>query len=122
MRYFLLVCANLLLATSFIACGDAGKETTSAEDSITRLTTFQPGTDAAADSLSYALGRGYSGNRQSVREILQEAGCDTAFVDMFLKGLHDAMTDDPAALAYSIGYQSGIDLRSSILEPASSVA
>ena len=122
MRYFLLVCANLLLATSFIACGDAGKETTSAEDSITRLTTFQPGTDAAADSLSYALGRGYSGNRQSVREILQEAGCDTAFVDMFLKGLHDAMTDDPAALAYSIGYQSGIDLRSSILEPASSVS
>lgn len=122
MKYFLLVCANLLLALSFMACGNTEKETTSAEDSIARLTAFQPGTDAAADSLSYALGRGYSGNRQSVQDILLEAGADSAFVDKFLEGLRDAMTDDPAALAYSIGYQSGIDLRSGILEPASNVA
>ena len=122
MKYFLLVCANLLLALSFMACGNTEKETTSAEDSIARLTAFQPGTDAAADSLSYALGRGYSGNRQSVQDILLEAGTDSAFVDKFLEGLRDAMTDDPAALAYSIGYQSGIDLRSGILEPASNVA
>lgn len=122
MKYFLLVCANLLMALSFLACGDTGEKATSEEDSIARLTTFQPGTDAAADSLSYALGRGYSGNRKSVQDILLEAGTDSAFVDKFLKGLHDAMTDDPAALAYSIGYQSGLDLRSSILEPASNVA
>ena len=122
MKYFLLVCANLLLVLSFLACGNAEEKTTSAEDSIARLTTFQPGTDAAADSLSYALGRGYSGNRQSVQDILLGAGADSAFVDKFLEGLHAAMTDDPAALAYSIGYQSGIDLRSGILEPASNVA
>ena len=122
MKYFLLVCANLLMALSFLACGDTGEKATSAEDSIARLTTFQPGTDAAADSLSYALGRGYSGNRKSVQDILLEAGADSAFVDKFLEGLRDAMTDDPAALAYSIGYQSGIDLRSGILEPASNVA
>ena len=122
MRYFLPVCASLLLTSSFLACGNAGKGTTSAEDSIARLTSFQPGSDAAADSLSYALGRGYSGNRQSVQDILLEAGADSAFVDKFLEGLRAAMTDDPAALAYSIGYQSGLDLRSGILEPASSVA
>lgn len=122
MKYFLIVCTSLLLANSFLACGKTDEGTTSEEDSIARLTAFKPGTDAAADSLSYALGRGYSGQRQSIQSILLEAGADSAFVDKFLKGLHDAMTDDPAALAYSIGYQSGLDLRSSILEPASTVA
>lgn len=112
----------VVLAALLSGCGQGEKEESlSSEDSIARLTAFKAGKDAAVDSLSYALGRGYSASKEDLQAMLLEAGADSANIGKLIEGMADALHNDPEALAYFIGYQSGMDMRSSILDNAESL-
>lgn len=114
-HFILFVSLSVLL----LSCGQGDKsDTLSPEDSVAQMTAFQAGEDAAADSLSYALGRGYSASKEDMQAMLLDAGVDSAYIGKMIEGMTDALHNDPEALAYFIGYQSGVDLRSSIIERA----
>ncbi len=65
------------------------------------------------DSLSYSVGLSQSPTPEQIKEYLMQAGSDSAFVDAFFKGMKEGMStaDDKKALAYQLGMQSGIQLK-----------
>lgn len=65
------------------------------------------------DSLSYAVGISQSPQPEQIKEYLMQAGSDSAFVDAFFKGMKEGinMGDDKKALAYQLGMQSGIQIK-----------
>lgn len=108
-----------LLCTALLpACSGDGKNETDPQDSVKRITAFRPGRERAVDSLSYALGRGYSASKAEMQAMLIEAGSDSAYVAQLIEGMRAGLQNDPEALAYFIGYRAGLDMRTNILTRA----
>lgn len=109
----------ILLCTPLLyACSGEGQKETDPQDSVKQLTTFRPGQERAVDSLSYALGRGYSASKADMQAMLIEAGSDSAYVAQLVEGMRAGLQNDPEALAYFIGYRAGLDMRTNILTRA----
>lgn len=71
------------------------------------------------DSLSYALGMGYSASKAELEMILDKSGSDKAFIEQLLKGVKDGISDaNKEELAYYIGLEAGVNMRSQIIEVA----
>ena len=71
------------------------------------------------DSLSYALGLGYSAPEAEMKMVLTNSGSDAAFVEQLLEGVEDGVNGvDKEQLAYVIGLQAGMNMRSDIITEA----
>lgn len=68
------------------------------------------------DSLSYALGLGYSAPMEEMQMVLENSGSDKAFVEKLLEGVKDGVNGgDKEKLAYFIGLQAGMNMRNDII-------
>ena len=96
-----LFCALVAATALFSACG--GKQQSTPTGNL----------KDEVDSLSYAVGLAQSPTPEQIKDYLMQAGSDSAFVDAFFKGLKEGMNtaDDKKALAYQLGMQSGIQLK-----------
>jgi FKBP-type peptidyl-prolyl cis-trans isomerase len=78
-----------------------------------------PKFETPIDSLSYALGMGYSASQEEMGMVLTNAGSDKAFVDQLLQGVKDGINGgDKAKLAYYVGLQAGMNMRRDIIAEA----
>ena len=100
----------LLGAAVLTACTDGSVNPTKKEAS-----TF----NNVVDSLSYALGMGYSAPKGEMEMVLENSGSDKAFVEQLLEGVKDGVNGgDKEKLAYFIGLQAGMNMRAEIIEEA----
>ena len=78
-----------------------------------------PAFNSVLDSLSYALGLGYSAPEAEMKMVLNNSGSDGAFVEQLLAGVEDGVNGgDKEKLAYFIGLQAGMNMRNDIIEEA----
>ena len=97
-----LFCALVAATALFSACGGGKQQSTPTGNLKDEV-----------DSLSYAVGLSQSPTPEQIKDYLMQAGSDSAFVDAFFKGMKEGMNtaDDKKALAYQLGMQSGIQLK-----------
>lgn len=97
-----LFCALVAATALFSACGGGKQQATPTGNLKDEV-----------DSLSYAVGLSQSPTPEQIKDYLMQAGSDSAFVDAFFKGMKEGMNtaDDKKALAYQLGMQSGIQLK-----------
>ena len=78
-----------------------------------------PAFNNVVDSLSYALGMGYSAPQEEMQMVLTNSGSDKEFVEQLLKGVKDGVNGgDKEKLAYFIGLQAGMNMRADIIAEA----
>lgn len=100
----------LLGATVMTACTDG---------SVNQKEKEAPTFNNVVDSLSYALGLGYSAPKAEMGMVLTNSGSDEAFVEQLLEGIKDGVNGgDKEKLAYFIGLQAGMNMRTEIIQEA----
>lgn len=93
---------------------------------------FKAGKDPVADTLSYALGRGYSTSREQLRGMLTNMNGNPDCVDQLIQGVCDGLNQkkaaypdsaqDAKAFAYRIGYVNGQGMLNDIFRTANASA
>ena len=94
-------------AAAMTACTDGSVNKTGKE---------APAFNNVIDSLSYALGLGYSAPMEEMQMVLENSGSDREFVEKLLDGVKDGVNGgNKEKLAYFIGLQAGMNMRNDII-------
>ena len=109
----------VLLCTLLAACGGSGKEDSEKKDSIASYLEQRATFNTVVDSLSYALGAGYSDTRRDLTRMLPRLGSDPKYFEEYLQGVLDGIKDPKnETYAYEIGLKAGIELRTGVYNEA----
>ena len=106
----------LLCMTLFFACnGNSGSNKENADSTQQAAVTF----NNSVDSVSYALGIGWSGSEKELKMVMTNAGIDTIYLEKFIQGIKDGISgENQEFLAYQMGYESGYNLRTNTIKDA----